>query len=171
VIVFKTRFHYPNRAIWQSVCLGLSIIAACALLLGCNPESDPELISSIFLEKAEKAFADRSPRSLRELISKDYLDTQQRDAKEISAIGTGYIMRSRSIYLFTDLESAVFSGAQIHATVLAAFAARPVSNRSLLPRMDADLYWFEIVLTKESGDWKLLQSSWRQAMLEDVVSD
>lgn len=160
-----------NGELHRYTCFGLLLAAALVFSSGCSSETDPELISSIFLEKAEKAFEERSPRALRDLISKDYFDTQQRDGKEIGAIGTAYIMRSRAIHLFIDLESAAFSGDQVQATVLAAFAARPVSSRSLLPRINADLYWFEIMLTKESGDWKLLQSSWRQAMLEDVLND
>jgi len=153
-------------------CRGLLIVTAVLLFSGCSAESDPEIIASAFLETAEEAFEKRSPRALRNLISEQYFDTRNRDKNEVLAIGSAYIMGSRSIYLFTDLESALFHGdEQVQATVLAAFAARPVSERTLLSRINTDLYWFEIELTKESGDWKLTQSDWRQAMLDDVLSD
>ena len=149
----------------------LVILAACILLSSCQSESDPERISSVFLEQAEKAFEDRNPRALRNLISLDYSDRQNRDSREIISIGTGYIMRSRSLHLFTELESARFIDDHVHATVFAAFGARPVSNRSLLPQINADLYWFEIVLAKHSGDWRLIRASWRPAMLDDLMRD
>ncbi len=171
MMIFRLFYQCMNNPAGRFMCAGVFFAAMCLIQQGCSSESDPELIISDFLEKAEEAFEDRSPRALRELISNDYFDTHQRNAKEIGAVGSGYIMRSRSIHLFTDLESAFFSGDQIHSTVLAAFAARPVSSRSLLPQINADLYWFEIVLTKESGDWKLVQSSWRPAMLEDLTGD
>jgi len=149
----------------------LIVLSHCALSTGCRPASDPELISTLFLQQAEKAFEDRSPRALRKLVSEQYFDEQNRDSKEIVAIGASYIMRSRSIHLFTDLESALFYGDQVHAKVVAAFGASQIESRSLLPQINADLYWFEIVLTKESGDWKLMQAVWRPAMLEDVLND
>lgn len=159
-----------NKGILQ-LGIFLLVLSQCLLSSGCLSESDPELISAVFLEKAEKAFENRSPRALRKLVSEQYFDEQNRDSKEIVAIGASYIMRSRSIHLFTDLESALFSGDQIHAKVLAAFGASQIESRSLLPQINADLYWFEIVLTKESGDWKLMQAVWRPAMLEDVLND
>lgn len=156
----------------EIACRGLISIAVFFIFSGCSAESDPEIITAAFLEKVEEAFENRSQRALRKLISRQYVDSQNRDKNEILAIGTAYIMGSRSIYLFTDLESARFYGdGQVQATVLAAFAARPVSERTLLSGINTDIYWFEIELTTESGDWKLTRSDWRPAMLDDVLSD
>lgn len=149
----------------------LFLLLIAAFLSSCSSPSDPEQIASTFIEDASAAFKDRNGRALRKLISSDYIDSQNRTGDQVASIGSVYIMRSRSIYLFTELESAARSGDQVFATVLAAFAARPVSSRSLLPQVNADVYRFEIVLKEERGEWKLASSSWRQAMLEDVFND
>ncbi len=150
-------------------CLFIFLISA--VLFSCSSPSDPEQIASAFIDDAATAFEDRNARALRNLISSDYVDTQNRTGDRVASIGSVYIMRSKSIYLFTELESAVRSGDQVMATVLGAFAARPVESRSLLPQVNADLYWFEITLKEENGEWKLISSSWRQAMLDDVFTD
>jgi hypothetical protein len=167
--------HLPGKT-WQAVCINrfslkLVFILLTAVLFSCSTTSDPEQIASAFIEDAAAAFENRNARALRKLISSDYVDSQNRTAEQIASIGSLYIMRSRSIYLFTELDSAVQSGDRVLATVLGAFAARPVKNRGLLPQVNADLYWFEIALKEENGDWKIVSSSWRQAMLEDVFSD
>ena len=150
-------------------CLFLFLITAA--LITCSSPSDPEQVASAFIQDAVAAFEDRNSRALRTLISSAYFDSQNRTGDQVASIGSVYIMRSKSIHLFTELDSAVRSGDQVMATVLGAFAARPVDRRSLLPPVDADLYWFEITLKEENGEWKLVSSSWRQAMLEDIFND
>ena len=142
-----------------------------AALVSCSSPSDPEQIASTFVKNAAAALEAGNARALRNLISLDYFDSQNRTADQIASIGSVYIRRSKSIHLFTELDSALWSGDQVEATVLGAFAARPVESRGLLPQVNADLYWFEITLKKESGEWKLVRSNWRQAMLEDVFAD
>lgn len=140
------------------------------LSLSCSSPPDPEVIVTEFIEQAESAFENRRIRALRNLISREYQDSQKRDDNEIIAIGSSYIMRSKFIHLFADPESASFAGDKVQATVLVAFAARPVADRNLLVLMKADIYWFEILLTQEDGDWKMVSSEWRQAMLEDILN-
>ena len=144
----------------------MAIVPFCS----CSSPTDPEQIAAAFIEDATKAFAERDPGALRTLISGEYLDSQQRDGEQIVSIARLYIMRSRSIYLFSDLEFAERSGDLIQATVLAAFAARPVTSRSMLPQLDTDIYWFEIALVEERGIWKLLRARWRPAMLDDIFT-
>ena len=107
--------------------------------------------------------------ALRKLVSSEYQDELKRDANDIVSIAATYIMRSRSIYLFCDLESASRDDEKIQATVLAAFASRPVTDRNLLLSLNTDIYLFDILLTEEGGDWKLAAAEWRQAMVEDIM--
>jgi len=37
--------------------------------------------------------------------------------------------------------------------------------------LKADIYWFDIVLVQEGGDWKLLEAYWRQAMVDDFFRE
>ena len=75
------------------------------------------------------------------------------------------------MYLFSDLDSAYFEGDLIQARVLTAFAARPIMDKSVLGRMQADIYWFDITLVEESGGWKLVAALWQQAKVEDFFEN
>lgn len=151
--------------------LYLLFAAVMMVPVSCSSPAEPEQIALEFIDEATTVFEKGSLRALRKLISRNYRDSQKRNHEQIAAIGSAYIMRSKSIFLFSELESARQLDSQVQATVLTAFAARPVDSRNLLPQIQADLYWFDIVLTKEGGEWKLLSSSWRQAMLEDIFND
>lgn len=153
-------------------CLPAIILCTVSILLGsCAPSSAPEEIAEQFIDQAESAFENRSIKALRKLVSSEYQDERKRDANDIVSIAATYIMRSRSIYLFCDLESASRDEERIQATVLAAFASRPVTDRNLLLSLNTDIYFFDILLTEEGGDWKLAAAEWRQAMVEDVMGD
>ena len=133
--------------------------------------SAPEEIAAEFIERAESAFENRSTVALRKLVSAEYQDELKRNANDIVSIAAAYIMRTKSIYLFCDLESVSGDEERIKATVLAAFASRPISDRKLLLRLNSDIYLFDIVLVEEGGDWKLAAAEWRQAMVGDIMGD
>ena len=104
---------------------------------------------------------------MKKLVSPDYRDVENRGAGDVVSIAAAYIRSSKSIYLFSDLESAVFKDDRLEARILTAFAARPIMDRAALARLKADIYWFDIVLVQEGGDWKLLDAHWQQAMVDD----
>jgi hypothetical protein len=137
----------------------------------CSHQEEPDQIAHAFIEKAEMAFENRSGRQLKSLISSAYRDSRGRSEHDITALGSTYIMRARSIHVFFNLESARRNGDSIEASVLVALASRPIEDRSLLPQFDGDIYIFEIVLAKDKGEWKLLGAEWRQAMLDDLVGE
>lgn len=133
--------------------------------------SPPEKITADFLKQAEEAFADRNILALKKLVSPDYSDAENRGAGDVVSIAAAYIRSSKSIYLFSDLESAAFKDDRLEARVLTAFAARPIMDPTALAQLKADIYWFDIVLVQEGGDWKLLEAQWRQAMVDDFFRE
>lgn len=138
-------------------------------VISCNSPTTPEEIATQFIEQSETAFEGRNILALKKLISSNYQDTHNRSAGDVIAIAAAYIRSSKSIYLFTDLNSAYFEGDLIQARVLSAFAARPIMDRSVLGQMQADIYWFDITLAEESGGWKLVAALWQQAVVEDFL--
>ena len=141
------------------------------LAVSCNSPTTPEQITTQFIRESEEAFEERDIRGLKKLISLQYLDSQNRTAGDVMAIAAAYIRSSKSIYLFTDLDTAVNAGNRIQARILAAFGARPISDPSLLGQIQADIYWFDIVLAKEDDGWKLAAAQWQQAMVDDFFKD
>lgn len=147
----------------------LLVIAWVLFASSCSDSEDPQVIAGDFIIKAEAAFEKRSSRALRALVSPIYFDEKERSDQDVIAIGSAYILRASSIHIFFSLESVSRNEEFINALVLVALASRPIDNRSLLPQINADIYWFDIVLSEYEGTWKLLSADWRQAMLDDVI--
>ena len=141
------------------------------LAASCDSPTTPEEIAGQFIKQSEEAFEERDIRGLKKLISPDYRDPLNRTAGDIVSIAAAYIRSSKSIYLFTDLESAAAEQERIQARVLAAFGARPISDPSIIGQVQADIYWFDIVLVEESGGWRLVEADWQQAMVDDFFKD
>jgi hypothetical protein len=155
--------HFRNFAV-----LLLSLLF---LVVSCNSQTTPEEITAQFIKESEKAFEDRDILRLRKLVSSQYRDSQDRTAGEVISIAAAYIRSSKSIYLFTDLDSAVYAEDRIQARIIAAFGARPISDPSILGQIQADIYWFDIVLAQENGGWKMVEAQWQQAMVDDFFRD
>ncbi len=137
------------------------------LLVGCGEKPGPEAIADEFVASCIQAAESRRPSELRRLISTEYRDEYGRSAADVTAIAAGYLLRNRSVHVFTRLQQAIERDGRIEATVLAALAGRPINDASLLPTIDADMYWFELTLHEQDGDWRLLEVRWRQALVED----
>ncbi|NNF46644.1 MAG: hypothetical protein HKP44_06035 [Desulfofustis sp.] len=137
------------------------------LAVSCNSPTTPEEIATQFIRESEEAFEERDILGLKKLISPQYRDSQNRTAGDVVSIAAAYIRSSKSIYLFTDLDSAVNAEEHIQAKVLGAFTARPISDRSILGRIQADIYWFDITLAQENDGWKLVEAQWKQAVVDD----
>lgn len=146
-----------------------ALLSLSLYLLSCSSETTPQEIAAEFISHSKDAFEERDILSLRKLISPNYRDTHKRSANDVVAIAAAYIRSSKSIYLFSDLDTADYDGERIRARVLIAFAARPVTDRSALGSMQADIYWFDIVLVEEDGAWKLAEAQWQQALIEDFL--
>ena len=159
-------FSYHHHKIFAALLFSLALLA-----VSCNSPTTPEEIASQFIKQSEEAFEERDILGLKKLISSDYRDPQKRTAGDVVSIAAAYIRSSKSIYLFTDLDSAVYAEDRIQARIIGAFAARPISDPSILGQVQADIYWFDIVLAEENGGWKLVEAQWQQAMVDDFFRE
>ncbi len=147
------------------------LLCTLSLLVSCNSPTTPVEVATQFIKESEEAFEERDILALKKLISPGYRDPLKRTAGDVISIAAAYIRSSKSIYLLTDLDSAVAEEERIRARVLAAFGARPISDPSILGQIQADIYWFVIVLAKEKDGWKLVEAEWQQAMVDDFFKD
>lgn len=153
----------------SSTCCAALLFIVSLLAVSCSSSTPPETIARKFIEASENAFEERDIFALKKLVSPQYGDSQNRSANEIISTAAAYIRSSGSIYVLTDLHTAEYVEERIQARLLAAFAARPIAEPALLAQMQADIYWFDIELTAESGTWKLTDAQWRQALVEDFT--
>ena len=151
--------------------LAALVCALFLLMLSCTSPTTPEEIATNFIRESEEAFEERDILGLKKLISPDYRDPLKRNAGDVVSIAAAYIRSAKSIYLYTNLDSATTNDEHIQARVLAAFGARPISDPSILGQIQADIYWFDIVLAEENDGWKLVEAQWQQAMVDDFFKD
>ena len=140
------------------------------LFSACSAPPTAEQILEDFLDRCDEALEKRSSRELRDLIADGYVDAKKRSKRDIAGIAAGYLLRNKAIYNYRLTQSLLVNDDDsISAKILAALAARPITDISLLPTIDSDIYWFEITIARDGGQWRLVDASWKQAMLEDFV--
>jgi len=123
-----------------------------------------------FVTACVEAVEENNGRQLRSLIAERYKDMEGRVKKDIAATASGYLLRNRSIYCYTLTDKVILhEDASISARILAALAAQPITDVSHLPEMNGDFYWFDIRIGQEDSEWKLVEASWRRAMLNDFL--
>ena len=154
----------------QPYCLNAVLIIVVLSLLSCKSESNsPESIVETFSSQVVDAFEKRKRRDLDDFIDDNYLDEENRSKKDLLAIANGYLFRHKSIYCFTHIDSVQLNNDEsISAVIFTAFAAKPISDATVLPSMKSDMYWFTIRIAKSDGEWKLMEAGWEQAMVEDL---
>ncbi len=146
----------------------LFLLFLTGLLISCTPSTSPEQIVDDFITACEKSIEKGSGRELRNLIAEDYMDSAGRTKQDLGAIASGYLLRNKAIYCYRLIDSVIINeDDSISARVLTALAAQPITDVAILPQMNSDIYWFDVTIAERNNEWKLVNASWRQAMLED----
>ena len=139
-----------------------------SFLFSCSSPSSPEQIADDFITACQTSVEKGSGRELRNRIAENYMDLKGRTKKDVGAIASGYLLRNKTIYCYSLIDSVIINeDDSISAKVLTALAAQPITDVTLLPTMNSDIYWFDITIAQQDNEWKLIKASWQQAMLED----
>lgn len=155
-----------------SITVLFASITAVLLIQSCRDKSTPEIVASDFIQRVESTIEKQSLVGLRNLVSKNYHDEYSREQRDLLALASSYLIRTKSIHLFIDLQSAQsISESMVRCRLLVAFTATPIDNRNLLLDLNADVYWFDIDLIEESEDWRVVKANWQQAMIQDLFSE
>lgn len=146
----------------------LPLLFLTCFLISCTPSTTPEQIIDDFVSACEKSIEKGSGRELRNLIAEDYMDSEGRTKQTVGALASGYLLRNKAIYCYWLIDSVIINeDDSLSARVLTALAAQPITDLAILPQMNSDIYWFEITIAEQDNEWKLVNASWKQAMLED----
>lgn len=140
----------------------------CLLLFGCGGEDSPEKQIERLVAEGKEAAEARKPSELKELISGSYVDDHGRTRRDIVALAARYLYANRNIHLFTRIDELLFpSPDRARLRVYAAMAGQNVSDLDALLNMKADLYRFDLELSREDDEWKVVRADWQPAGLED----
>jgi predicted Zn-dependent peptidase len=137
----------------------------------CSSKQDsPEAQVRALINQAESDAEKKESGALRRLVSEKYSDSQGQDKKAIEAILRYYFLRNESIHLLTRIQQiAVPKPETAQAVVLVAMAGQPISSSEELERIRADLYRFELSLSREDGEWRVIRAEWRRAEFIDFL--
>src|SRR6266566_7458751 len=142
--------------------VGAIALSACVVLGACGKTPTPEVQVRTTLAQAQTAAEKKDIAGLRDLISGTYRDAEGQDKRGVEALLRYYFLRHESIHLFTRVPAVNVSRPDAaEAVVLVAMAARPVRDAHELDGLRADLYRFDITLSKEGDHWRVLRAAWR----------
>lgn len=140
----------------------------CLLLSGCGREDSPEKEIERFVAAGKEAAEARRPGELKELISEGYLDDQGRTRRDIVALAARYFYANRNIHLLTRIDELLFPAPdRARLRLYAAMAGQNVSDLDALLNMKADLYRFDLELSRGTDGWQVVRAQWRPAGLEE----
>jgi len=148
----------------------ISVVILSLVLSACGDKKSPEDQIRQFITSAVTAAESREALVIRQLVSEQYMDDGRRDRRALTALAMGYFLRHKNIHLFTQIDEIKFPvQGQASVKLYVAMAGRPVAGVQALIDVRADLYLFDLTLTKEGGDWLLEKLHWQRASIEDIV--
>jgi hypothetical protein len=120
-----------------------------------------------YIKSGVVAAEDRSLDALNDLIHDNYLDQNGYNKQRLGGLLRAYIIRHKNIYLFTRIaEIDLLAENEAVVRVYVAMAGSVISDVDALAELRAQLYEFELQLTK-GDDWLLHHASWRPASIID----
>jgi hypothetical protein len=139
------------------------------LLQACTEtRKSPENEIREFIKSSVEAAEDRSLDALSDLIHGNYLDQKGYNRQRLSGLLRVYFFRHKNIYLFTKIEEIdLLAGNQAIVRLYVAMAGSVISDVDAIAALRAQIYQFELQLTKED-DWLLHHASWRPASIIDL---
>lgn len=151
------------------------LLVLCGLLFfnGCGgEEKSPEAEVRQFIAAGEKAAEERNLGDIKKLISENYIDDKDRKKIDLVRVVAGYFLRNNNIHLFSRIGSLQFTEKdKAELQVFVAMAGLPVESAEMLLDARADLYRFDMILTRDSGEWLLSSAQWRPARKVDFFAE
>ncbi|MDH3514754.1 MAG: hypothetical protein OEM83_07800 [Gammaproteobacteria bacterium] len=153
---------------WPILILALAVVSFTG---ACSSDRDsPEDRVRAMIGQGEAAAEKKETGVLRRLISEKYTDSQGQDKRAIEAILRYYFLRNESIHLLTRIRQITIPNPDsAQAILLVAMAGQPISGPEQLERIRADLHHFELSLSREDGEWKVIRAEWRRAEFADFL--
>ena len=160
-----------NRQAFLSFVTHVILIFLITLALSaCSEKKSPEDEVRQFVASAVIAAESREALTIRKLVSDGYMDQSGRDQRALTALAMGYFLRHKNIYLFTQVSEIKFPQPEKSSVKLyVAMTGSPVKGAQALLDIRADLYQFDLMLIKESGDWLLQKARWQRASVEEIM--
>ena len=145
------------------------LVVLAILISGCSSETSTEDHIRAVISMIEKAAEERSMSGVSQHLSVNYKDKYHWNRRAAVRSLLGYFHQHRSIHLLTRITSVeIDTGEQAaNAVVYVAMAGVPVESIDALVTVKANLYRFDIRLLEEQGQWRVINTEWREASVAD----
>ena len=142
------------------------------LLSACGDRNSPEDQIRQFIASAVNAAESREALAIRKLISEKYKDESHRDRRKLVGLAVGYFLRHKNIHVFTRIsEINIPVPNKANVKLYATMVGSPVKNAQALLDLRADIYQFDLTLTRDGVDWLLTKAYWQRASIEDIIDE
>jgi hypothetical protein len=132
------------------------------LTLACHKESEQDKVKTV-ITTVQKAAGEKNIKKIIDSLSKTYNDPQGNNYETIRGILIAYFYQYPKISVYIPNLDASVEGASAKAVFQAVLtgAGTNASASNLLPDT-LGVYAFEVLLKKESGDWKVASAKWER---------
>ncbi len=146
----------------------LLMLAACS---GEPPSAEAQLRAVI--EAGEAAVEARDLGAAMEHVDPGYLDSKQRNRRQLRSLVATYLFRHPSIYVISQIDSIeLVRPGQAKVVVFAGLAGSAQEAAGPLDGWRGNLLRFDLVFTRlEETEWQLRSADWRQATREDFTQN
>ncbi|MEE8537469.1 MAG: hypothetical protein V3S71_05630 [Acidobacteriota bacterium] len=131
-------------------------------------EDSPESRLRAALSRGETAVEAGDLATLKGLISEEYADGSGRDRRAVLGLLRYHFLRHDTIHLLRRVREITFpEPGSARASLFVAMAGEPILGAEDLPRLQADLHRFDLMLREEAGAWRVTRADWRRAAASD----
>jgi len=139
-------------------------VAALVLLsAACGPRETPEAQVRSVIAQGEQAAEARNLSGLMDLVSPSYRDEQGSGPEELATYLRGYLVTHQSIHLLTRVETIEFPYRDMAKVSLTLGTLGRETAAATAFDVAADVYFVDLELQLEDGDWRVIRARWKPA--------
>jgi len=144
-------------------CLLYILLAVLLLFQACHKETEEDKVKKV-LTSVQQAAEEKKTRSVLDHISKSYQDPQGNDYNGVKGLLAFYFFRHQKVAVYMPNIDIVVTGPTAKAVFQAILTGRGTGGNAggILPEA-LGAYNFEVMLTKEDGQWKVTSAKWDRA--------
>ncbi len=144
------------------------LIITVFMLSACQSNTGPEEEIRQLITDGEEAVENNEVGKVRDMVAENYTDDNNRTKRDIIAILTYHTLQQKSIYLLQVIDEIhLINEKNAKVSLFVAMTGRPITNNSLLPQFQADIYNFTLSVVKDGDNWLVTSASWEPAVLDD----
>lgn len=141
---------------------------ACLFIAACGTGDSPEDQVRNYVQTGEEAAEARDLSAIKDMIAETYSDDRRRSKRDLVAITARYFLTNKNIHIFTRIGKLEFPEPdRAQLSLFVAMAGQNISDLDALLNMQADLYRFDLTLSRIEKEWQLVEADWRPAGPDD----